>query len=160
MKEFIDSTTVSEDLHFTAENIDTALIEQAALYAFYAEQAYNADVQASKAKVSLELLESKVDKEIRDDAAASGAKLTEKSIATQMDGDERIIKKKLDYNASKAHASYCRDILEAFRQRRDMVIQIGVSNREERKGEAYIKSEASKHGVTERAIRGSSTIEQ
>ncbi len=125
------SEQMLEDVQFTPENLDGAMIEHPGLFAYYAEQSRVAAKKEANLKFKLEIEESKIDKEIRDEAAESGTKVTEKMIEQQVVRDERYIKAKMAHNDAKATDQMLRDILEAFKQRRDMMIQVGLTRRDE-----------------------------
>lgn len=122
------------DVTFSPEDIDTAMIDQAGLFAFYADQSRIASKRADNLKLKLSIVEAEVDKEIRDQVAADGKKITEKAIDKEILRHVKYIKAAMAYNDAKSVAQMIRDVLESFKQRKDMLIQIGVAKREERQG--------------------------
>lgn len=151
-KLFIEPGDLQESLHFTEANIQGAIIEQASLFAYYAKISSDAMIQADKFKNRVEILESRIAQEIRDEAAESGKKVTEAAIKQQISGDPRYVKAQLNYSKAKAQADYCKNALEAFKQRKDMIIQIGVAQRQERERKAFVSETASRVGVSKTAI--------
>jgi hypothetical protein len=137
-KGFIEQ--MHRDINFSPEDIDNAVIGQAGLYAYYAEQAMWAQREADNLKLKVKLEEAKLDKTVREQMGLQGIKITEAAV-------EKEILRHPDYQAVKtqeidaqATATLLRDTLEAFKQRRDMLIQLGVQRREEMKGTLRIMS--------------------
>lgn len=131
---------LSDDTAFDPDNIDDEMMRQAGLYAHYAVKASQAAEAADNAKIKRDITESKIDMEIRDNAAEEGTKLTEGKITAMVKTDVRWVKASKYYNAAKATAELGKYALEAFKQKRDMLVQIGVSMREEMKGEVRVKT--------------------
>ena len=97
----------------------------------------------SRAKMAVELAESKADKAIRDEMTEAGEKITEAVIGKKLITNGLVIKAKKAYNEAKGNYELCRDIKEAWSQRRDMLIQIGSDLRNERKANPSINEESS-----------------
>ena len=151
---FVDSLQLREDLHFSETDIDGASIEQASMFAYYAELAMKAQIQADKFKNRVELLESHIAQELRDDAIETGKKVTEASIKQSISGDRRYIKAQLDSSKAKAQFDFTKNALEAFKQRKDMIIQIAVNRRTERESKVLIRETSTATGISEQAISG------
>lgn len=135
------SEQMLKDVQFSPEDLDAAMIEQPGLFAYYAEQSRIAAKKEANLKLKLEIVESEIDKEIRDVAASEGTKVTEKLIEQQVVRDERYIKAKMAHNDAKATDQLLRDILESFKQRRDMLIQVGLTRRDEMRSQTSVKTE-------------------
>lgn len=127
------STQMLKDVEFSPENLDSAYVEQASLFAYYAEQSRLASKKMDNFKLRINTIEAELDKECRDVAITSGVKITEKAIEQSVTRDEKYIKSVMAYNDAKATHQMLRDILEAFKQRKDMLIQIGLTRRDELK---------------------------
>jgi hypothetical protein len=136
-------------------DIDKGIIEQSSLFAYYAQQAYLSAVKADKMKIQLEAKEALKDKEIRDAAIESGSKITEKAIEGEISRDPTIMRLKLTYSEAKANANMMRDMLEAFKQRASMLMQLGSARREEMKGQMRVMGERS--DLKDRALNVIST---
>lgn len=119
-------------------DISNEMIQQSGLYLKYALKHQKALTAESNAKMKLEITQSAVDMKIREDAVTSGEKLTEKKIEAMTTTNPRVINAQKEYNDAKAAVVLCKDILEALKQKKDMIIQIGVREREEMKGEARV----------------------
>jgi predicted CoA-binding protein len=73
-------------------------------------------------------------------AANAGSKITEKSVEAEVKLHPEYIKVVVAYNEADAMLDMIKAALEAFKQRRDMLIQLGASQREEMKGELRMGS--------------------
>jgi len=139
VKEFIDPAQFKQDVEYSPADLDTAMVEQASLSAFYGAASAESSRQAGIMKIRLGVVEAKVYKEIRDAANDEKRKMTEAQIKAEVETDPRVIKAKSDYINATYYADLGKSAVESFKQRRDMLIQLGSSAREERKGELFIK---------------------
>lgn len=131
---FINQTALKEDLAFSPNTIDDAMMTQASLFAHYATQAAKAQLQADRLKSQVELVEAMIDKEIRDEANDLSKKITEALVEKSIRLDARYQEAVNNYNEAKMVATMTKSVTEAFTQRRDMLVQIGKDLREERGG--------------------------
>jgi hypothetical protein len=125
------SEQMMKDVAFSPEDLDSAYINQASLYAYYAEQSRIATKKMDNFKLRIDAVEAELDKQIRNEAAESGTKITEKAIEQNILRDEKYVKAVMSYNDAKAVSQMLRDILDAFKQRKDMLIQVGLTRRDE-----------------------------
>lgn len=135
-----DPRQLQKDLAINENLLDDAFISQAAMFAHYAGVAHRASRRADQLAHQVKLVEAKLDQEIRQEAADSGEKLTEAAIKNRILLDPRhrkITERHLD---AKAVAAMTKDGCESFKQRRDMLIQVGANVREEQKGELRMKA--------------------
>lgn len=146
IKTFIRQSELQEDLKFSEHNIDDAMMNQASLYSHYATQGAKAQLQADRCKSQLELIEALIDKELRDEAAENGTKITEAALTKAVKLDSRYQKAVANVSESKMIASMTKSTTEAFGQRRDMLVQIGKDLREERLGELRIRANTERMG--------------
>lgn len=153
---FIDAEQLRRDVSYTDTDLDTAMDQQAPLFAYYSELHAKAMKQEADLKLRRDVVEAKVYKELRDKAADEGRKVTEAQLAQEVALDSRVIKAQMNLNEARAIAELSRNALESFKQRRDMLVQRGVALREERKGDLYIKQveadEARMRARRERAL--------
>lgn len=119
-----------EDVAFTVENLDKAYIEQASLFCYYAEQSRMASKKMDNFKLRIGTVEADLDRSIRNEAVTTGVKVTEKAIEQSIARDEKYVKCVMAYNDAKATNQLLRDILESFKQRSTMLVQLGSSQRE------------------------------
>lgn len=140
VKIFINPVAFKEDVSINMADLDGAFMTQASLFAHYGMQAAKAAEQMDNLKLLLDVTEAKLSVEHRDDLMSTPGKVTEAMIASAVMTDPRYIRVRKGYNESKGVLEMLKASTEAFRQRRDMLIQLGTNAREERKGEIFIKS--------------------
>ena len=136
----IDPKQLMKDTSFNPETLDSAMMSQSGLFSHYAMIAAKAQETSDNKKMKRDVTESKIYKQIRDLAAIEGRMLTEKMIDCEMKADIRWVRVQKEYNASRAEAELCRHALEALKQKKDMMVQIGVGMREEFKGQVRVKT--------------------
>lgn len=140
----VDPRRLAKDTSVNTETLDTAMMRQASLYAYYAVIAARTAERADNFKTARDVLESKIARELRNEATASKTKITEKQIEGDIRIDSRWIRAAKAVNKARADAELAKQALFALSQKRDMMVQIGVSIREEMKGTMRIK-EAEAH---------------
>lgn len=139
-KIFIDPAQLRADLNFTEATLEEAQFKQASLFAHYAVLYTEAQHHFDTLKTLLEIEEARIGKQARNDGLVSGYKSTEAQVADEVKGDIKIITLKGRINSARAQMELGKLACEAFKQRRDMLVQIGVSKREERAGELRIQA--------------------
>lgn len=144
MKTFIDPVKFKDDISVNMANLDDAFVTQAALFAHYAMQAAKAAEQVDNVKMLLDVKKAELYNEHREILFKSGAKVTEAMIDAAVITDKRYQRVWKAHNEAKGILEMVKASAEAFRQRRDMIVQIGTNAREERKGEVFIKSREAK----------------
>lgn len=162
VKNFFDHSKVQEDLAYSVVDIGAGMGEQASLFVHYGAMAARASAQVDKFKLYLETAEAKVDRQVREEAVKSGDKLTEARIEKLVITHDSIIALKNALLEAKQIEAGAKTVVEAFKHRRDMLIQQGLLLREEMKGEVYVKArdeaaaaqiERMQHRVAERQAR-------
>lgn len=137
---FLDPMQLQEDLAFSEATLNEAMTAQAGFFAHYARIAAEAFHNVSQLKQLLKVTEAEVAKRVRSDAAVTGIKITEKSIEEEITLDPSVRKVRKALIDAEAVYELARNAPEAFKQRRDMLIQIGADRREELKGELRSKA--------------------
>lgn len=144
----LDAEQLMADLSFKETELSEAMMEQATLFARYSTLAARAQRQADRFKMLLDVTIAKTAKRLRDRLAVSGEKVVESRIEKDLAMDLKVITMKERLAEAEMIATLTKQVLEAFKQRRDMLVQIGVWNREEMKGELRLASiEASSRGL-------------
>jgi len=182
----IDPIQLKKNLAFTTADLGTAMMQQASLYSHYGVLAAKAAFQTDKLELSLEIAESKVDRQLRDQTltaakaelalahAAGDAKaklekaLTEAQLAKLIAAHPTVIALKKALNEARQIEAGAKTSLEAFRQKRDMLVQMGAQGREEMKGDLSIRirgdhealRDAARKDSARRIIEGSKTSSQ
>jgi len=146
--------TLHVDLEIKPAELDAAFRGQASLFAHYGEKHVEMMRQEARAKMMLEVTEAKLDKQLRDEAAAASAKITEKQIEQAIARTGDYVKALNAYNEAKAAAELAKVGVEAFRQRRDMLIQIGANDRQEMKGDLVMRQRDEAHEALRSHLAG------
>jgi hypothetical protein len=119
-------------------------MKQAALFAHYGELQAEASRQVANIELLLENREAIAYRNMRDQAVAAGEKAPSDAALTKMIVlDPKVRAAKIALNEAKQIESICKTTVEAFKQKRDMLVQHGASEREERKGEMRLKGPGS-----------------
>lgn len=140
VKTFINPVAFKEDISINMADLDNAFITQASLFAHYGTQAAKASEQMDNLKLVLDVKEAQLNTLHRDLLFKAVGKVTEAMIANAVMTDPRYIKARKMYNEAKGVLEMLKASTEAFRQRRDMLYQLGNNAREEMKGEMFMKS--------------------
>lgn len=136
-----DPKQFHDDVAIDRNKLSDAFANQASLFAAYAEYNFAAMSKEMRAKVTLDLIIANNDKRIREEAIAAGTKITEKVIEAELDRSPEVVKAKLAHNDAKGMAAFVHLSLDAFKQRRDMLIQLGADGREEMKGDLRMRAQ-------------------
>lgn len=146
---FIDPDKLAADVKLNETDLNDAFLTQAGLAAYYGVLAARAAGQLIAIKVVRDTKEAEVASEIRARAADKGAKVTEASIREELDQDPRVIAVNKAYALATQIDGETKAAVDAIRQRRDMLIQLGASSREEAKG--AVRLNVSTDTVSDRA---------
>lgn len=137
VKQYINPEQFKKDVSVNMVDLTNAFIQQPALAAYYGMQLAKADEQMGNFKMIMDVTEAKLGTIHRRAIIAEGNKPTELMIAERVNGDKRFIAARKNYNEAKGVFEMLRAATEAFRHRRDMLIQLGTNERQERKSESY-----------------------
>lgn len=138
VRQLVDPDQLKRDMTFSPTDLTNAMMEQASLFAHYGVLAAKASRQVDDVKMLLENVEAKVYRKVRDEAATEGVKLTEAQVEKQVVTHEQVIAFRKALNEAKQIEAIAKTAVEAFRHRRDMLVQQGLISREEMKGELSI----------------------
>lgn len=130
----VDPEQLAIDIAINQTDLDDGMISQAGLFARYAWTSAQAQAQYEKLKASFEILESKLDGEHRESLAEGGGKVTEAMVRQAVVSDSRWGAAQSRLIDARTNASFAKDVLESFKQKRDMLVQLAISDREEMKG--------------------------
>lgn len=126
------------DLYFDRENLDETWANHAVLFLTYAHQLSLAETEVSRTKGVLEQVEAKLSAKHRADISLRGTRPTESMIDAKIKSDPAYIRCRVDHDQARSTLELQKSIVEAFRHRRDMIVQ--ASKREilefERLGES------------------------
>lgn len=137
---FVDPTKVKGDLTYSIANLSGAMVDQAALFAHYGELAAKAARQVDDLELMLDVAKAKVSRVVRDEAAKAGLKPSVAQVEADVMVHGKVIEYRQAINAAKQIEASAKTLVEAFKQRKDMLIQLGAGEREEKKGELRINA--------------------
>jgi hypothetical protein len=139
---FIDKDQVKKDLAYSLADLSTAMMQQASLYVHYGVLASQAAKQVDDFELLLDLGKSKIYRKLRDSYAAAGEKVAVATLDKEVDCDPVVISLRLALNEAKQVEAVARTAVDAFRQRKDMLIQHGSTEREEMRGELSLRAKS------------------
>lgn len=135
---YVDAAQLKKDLSYSTNNLSDAMVGQASLFAHYGVQSAKASMQVDTIKMLLETAEAAVYRQLADRTATAGGKVVVASLDKDVAADERIINLKRSLNEAKQIEKASNTAVEAFRHRRDMLVQQGFLSREEMRGEVSV----------------------
>lgn len=138
LKPLVDPIKVQHDLAFGELTVNAAMIKQASLYAFYATQAARADRRMMRAKQAMEIKRSEIASKVRTQAADENEKVTEAAVADAVNAHPQYHEAYNLYVDARFEADLAKQVCEAFRQRKDMIINVAKRQLEEAKGEVRV----------------------
>ncbi|MBA8881773.1 hypothetical protein [Phyllobacterium myrsinacearum] len=138
VKNFIDTAQMKRDLAYSPADLSNAMMQQASLFAHYGVIAAQASRQVDTVKLLLESTEAAVYRRERETALQDGEKPTVADLDKRVARNGRVVNMKKALIEAKQIEANAKTATEAFRHRRDMLIQSGSTEREEMKGELAI----------------------
>ncbi len=141
LKFSIDPVQFNKETRLTEATLDTCMIEQSALRAFYGAQAANAEAQHARLKARFDVLEASLYDQARKDLTAAGEKTTEKAVENAVKLNPKWIAGKNTVIEAETIANINKALVASLADRRDMMIQLGADRREEYKGAARVLAE-------------------
>lgn len=141
VNDFIDVDQYRKDIDPDNLDLSYSMMRQAGLFAYYSTQAAKAQHQMDKMEQMEEIVMARLDRKERDTASAAGTKITEAQIKALIALEPKAIAVRSAVNRAREIASICKSSADAFRHRRDMLIQLAFNGREEKKGELRLNEE-------------------
>jgi len=139
LKHYVDVDEFRKDTRVSETNLDSCMMEQNGLRAYYGTQAAQAEAQAARVKAKFDVVEATMYDEVRKGFA--GEKTTEKMIENAVKIDPRWLKAKNMVIESESIAAINKALVQSLSDRRDMIIQLGADRRDEYKGAARVLAE-------------------
>lgn len=137
--QFVDPLQAKSDLAYSLADLSSAMQTQPGLHLDYAINLAKASKQLNDLKITLEAAESKVYRRIRDDYVTAGTKITEAALEKEVAAHPTIRGIKRAINEAKQVEAIAKGVVEAFGQRKDMLVQAGARDRAELEGEIRIQ---------------------
>lgn len=138
VRSFIDADQMRRDISFSPHDLTGAMMEQSSMFAHYGVLLSKASRQVDDIKMILEVTEAKTYRQQRDAATSEGIKVSEAMLEKAVQISEAVITVKRALNEAKQVESQAKTAVEAFRHRRDMLVQQGFLHAQEMKGEVSI----------------------
>lgn len=134
VKPIIDATRSNKDVSINTNDLQGDFVDQPGLVAYYGQKLAEANYQESKFKRRLDIVTAKLDADVRQKAADNKEKVTEAMVLHRVKISAAYDKAYSDYIQAQMIAELVKGTMEAMRNRRDMLIQLGATQREELKG--------------------------
>lgn len=135
VKNWLDGEDLKGKLAYSNVDLSQAMSEQASLFAHFGVLLAKSSKQVDDIKILVENTEARVDREIREAMTILAEKITEGIVERKIARHPQVIAFKRALNEAKQIEAVAKTTLEAFRHRRDMLVQAGATSREEMKGE-------------------------
>ena len=119
------------------------MVRHSALVNLYGIKAAMALHQAKKAKQQLDLVRAQLSQDFREDGDSKGVKLTERAIEDHVTCHPKYQEAVSVYHDSVRIADMAESVVEAFKQRRDMIVNRGKVSLEEMKGSVRVMNSSS-----------------
>lgn len=163
VKRFVNAAQVKADLAINPSDVSNAMLEHASRFIEYGTYLSQASKQVNDLTMVFEAAEGRIYKRIRNEFATAGDKITEAQLEKLVRVDGTVIGYRRLLNEAKQVESLAKSAVDAFRQRKDMLVSYGMMQREEMKGEVSINRrnafEAEKTGLRDRMIASQSRPE-
>lgn len=158
LQHYIDMDQFKRDTSVSEARLDNCMMEQSGLRAHHGYMAANAEAQHSRLKLRFDVVEAALYDKHRKAILDSGEKATEKMVENAVRKDEAWVKAKNAVIEAELIVNVAKACVEALKDRRDMIIQLGADRREEGKGQARIMAQAAAdRSLAERAIAAART---
>lgn len=131
IEEFYDRKLAKEHLQTFNADISVDFMRQAALYSFWANKLVRAEKQLDQWQDNLRLMEARLDRAVRDEAAKAGTKVTEGQVGKTVALDSRVITMNKRVREAREQVGYLKATCIAFAQRKDMLQQMGFTKAKE-----------------------------
>lgn len=139
VKTLIDADKLARDVSINENELSNSMAEQASLFTWYSQLNVRAKRQVNDLELLVEVQEGNAAKRLRDEAVSLGEKPVQARIDKEVLIDAKVVQAKRALNEAKQAANLCQAAVDAMRQRRDMLVQIGNDRREEKKGNLIIQ---------------------
>ena len=128
---------VDAEMALNPNDLESSFLDHAGKYAFYAVVHAHAQGAVDDAKHQLEMAKATEGSRLRGVKDDKGKAPSEKRIELMLEEQEEVIKARKAYNEAKRQEAILKAVREAFVHRRDMLIQLGASERVERKDASF-----------------------
>lgn len=134
---FIDHEQVKADISINTGDLDTAMIEHPGLELHYAMQTAHARRQFERLKSAVEILEAKIDANVREQWIGE-KKPTEAAIKAAVLADKRYSSAQSKLIDAQHIWKLCEATENAFRSRKDLLLEVARDRRKEKEGQMRV----------------------
>lgn len=134
--------SLDDDLGIDRAKINDELAEQPSKYAWYATLYEMARNKANICKSQIDTYQAELDRYYREEAAKAGTKITEAGIKAKIDSNDRMNELIDNFNDALKEQGLLFVAVNAFVQRKDMLISIASNMRQEWDSDLRINKEA------------------
>lgn len=151
IKVLYDHHQAQKDLQEFSPDISNDLMRQPGLFAYYSSLYCRADAQYERIKHARDVLAAKLSKVHRKALNDDGVtKVTEGLVASEVAIDPRMRKMEALLREAKEQMNLLKGTCDAFKQRRDSLMQLAFNMREEGKGQPRVMNTAAKGNTKNR----------
>lgn len=136
---YVDLEAFRTDVKLDGSDLNDNFLTQAGMMSYYGTLAARASGQAGRFKVYRDAVEAKIATAHRQAATKADQKITEAIITERVNKDPRVVEIREAYERAKEVEAELKAMAEGIRHRKDMIVQLGVSEREDAKGTARMK---------------------
>jgi hypothetical protein len=140
---------LQKEVEIDGERLNSCIIEQPTKFAYIATVHAGYKGAAEGAKVKLDLVSSKMDALIRQAAAEGGEKITEAVVASRIKQSNKYLEAMQAYEELSNIERQLSVAVEAFRQRKDMLITLASNMRAEMDNQLSLKRESYQRSIGE-----------
>jgi hypothetical protein len=140
VKQLYEAEQAHQDLREFSPDINLDLMRQPGLFAYYSSLLAKAESQYDRIKHARDVLEAKLDRKYRADLSKEdpSKKVTESQVKAAITVDENMRKVEGLVRDAKEQVMHLKAVAEAFKQRRDSLMQLAFNLREEGKGQIRV----------------------
>lgn len=138
VEQFVSADQLVADTNLNDTDLNDAFLNQSGLVAYYSTLHAKAAYQTGEFKLKRDVQMARVSKNLRENPP-SDKKLTESALSELVQDDPRVQSIIAAYLRAGEVEAVLKGAVEALKHRKDMIVQLGASSREEAKGEVRMK---------------------
>lgn len=132
---------LKEDLAIRIENLNEDIARQPGLFSYYHEQFRQAEEAYKHAKLRAEIYEAALDRQVRDQALARSEKITETIVEKRIRAVPGWFEHQKEVIQADAAVNQLKGVVEALRQKKDMLVTVAANARAEMQQGFAIKAQ-------------------
>lgn len=131
----IDAEQAAKDIKTSYDSLSDDFQHHASLALHYGMKVSQSSAALARIKIQIDAMSAQTAVRIRAQNAKDGVKITEPALKELVSIDPKLVKMKLKLVELSSEHECCRNAFEAFKHRRDMLVQMSKTILEERRGE-------------------------